>query len=143
MKKNYLRDYLFHIPEFQPCIYPVTGSFSGRRDLPAAAALHYVPSGAPLTFLRDLARPIAMGGARKDRDHPVPQGTDRIRSWHEKKATLFIAPFHLFDTLPVDDARIASIARIAASLEHIPESTDDIIASVRAFFGNPAVRPVF
>lgn len=139
-KKNYLKDYLFGIPEFEAGI-------CGSRIVIGAArpagreTVQYMPPGTSLSF-GDLT-----GGSKwalKARTAPSVAAGFAVRCVALRKMGDAVhRALSLVHTLPVDDASIASVCRTAASLEHATELTDDIIASVSAFFGNPAFSRFF
>ncbi len=134
MKKNYLRDYFFNIPQFQPFISGNRMLIGSKRVAPGDVYVS-APSGTPQEF-HDLTGEskwtlrVKMG----------PSGGARYRTSTlaaQKRGDAVHRALSLVEASPVDDARIASIARIASSLEHIPEDADSIISSVRSFFDNP------
>ncbi len=137
MKKNYLTNYLFHIPEFQPCVCGsriVLGEKKpAGRDVP-----QYAPSGAPLTFGDFTGGSKWAVRVKTASSGAAGYGAHSVMA--RKKGDAVHRALSLVHTLPVETA---FIARVAASLEHIPERTDDIVASVEAFFGNPAFSRFF
>ena len=140
MKKNYLKDYLFHIPEFQPCISGDRIVLGNKRSAGLGISA-CGPSGAPSAFGDFTGQ--SKWAIRVKAASPGSAGYGPHTIMSQKKGDAIHRALSLIDILPVDNDRIASIARIAASLEHIPEMADDITASVRAFFYNPLFSRFF
>ena len=139
-RRNYLKAYLFNIPELAAGINGDRIVFGTKRLL-AREARREVPPAASLTF-GDLT-----GGSRwglKVKIAPSAAAGRGLRSVRARKTGDAVhRALSLVHCLPVDDALIDSISRTAASLEHAAEMTDDIIASVRSFFENPAFSRFF
>ncbi len=133
-KTNYLKDYLFHIPEFEPFIAADSIALGSKK-----------PSGHEKTPLAQSGAPAEFGdfATRPDRAVRTRIGTfdaagpDRHTLTARKKGDAVHRALSLIDTAPIDKDRIASICRIASSLEHVPEMAGDIAGSVRRFFDNP------
>ena len=139
-KKNYLRDHLFRIPE---CAAGVCGSCitlgnrktaareTARPALPAAHLSFVDLTGGSKWALKVRARPF----------RPAGYGAHSVSA--RKMGNAVHRALSLIHALPVDDAFIASVCRTAAALEHATDITEDIISSVTAFLGNPAIRRFF
>ena len=139
-KKNYLKDYLFRIPEFAAgtCGTRILlGSMKpAGPDKPGEAS-----SSMPLSF-GDLTGGSKWAGRLKTaRSGMAGYGLRFARA--RKLGDAVHRALSLVNTLPVDDAFIASICKTAASLEHAREITGDIMGSVRSFFDNPAFGRFF
>jgi ATP-dependent helicase/nuclease subunit A len=139
-KKNYLRDHLFRIPEFEAGVCGNRITLGDRRPAGREAA-PYMPPAAPLSFgdLTGVSKRVLK--VRTLSSSASGYGAHSVQA--RKMGDAMHRALSLVHALPVDDAFIASVCRAAAALEHATEITDDIISSVTAFLGNPAFRRFF
>lgn len=139
-KKNYLREYLFRIPEFETGVCGNRIILGAGRSVVRETALQEHP-GAPLSF-NDLTGRSKW--ALRVRTTPSVAAGYGVRSVAvRRRGDAVHRALSLVHTLPIDDALIESICRTAASLEHATEITGDITAAVRTFFDNPAFSRFF
>ncbi len=134
-KKNHLGDYLFAIPEFEAFtsgnrIAIGTTNSASQDNIPPAGP------GEALSFTDLTGGSRWALGIKTASSGAAGYGTRSLQA--RKLGDAVHRALSLVDTLPVDDAFITSLCRTAASLEHATEITDDIAASLRTFFRNPA-----
>jgi hypothetical protein len=139
-KKNYLRDYLFSIPEFE-AFTRGNRIVLGTKSPAADENVPEMGSRVPLSFADLTGGSKWALGVKTSSSGAAGYGARFIKA--RKAGDAIHRALSLIDTLPVNDASIASACRRAVSIERSPEITDDVIASVRKFFGEPEFRHFF